>query len=338
MNGGEALLFGDINIDSFWPVVEFPKPGRDGIVDNVKFEVGGAILNSAVELDRLGMRVRLLGCVGEDIWAEQIFKELSKTHIALSSIQKVKNAITGINFTIVTPDGERTMFTHRGANVFLRPEMLDQSIFQNARILHMSGYALLEKPQSKSAWKAIELAKKYGFPISLDTGLEPVMKQPQDFHRLLKELTVCISGLEEMNLLLGTTTPEEGLEKLIEIGVCLAAIKLGKKGSLIATREHILYTPSFNVDTVDSTGAGDSFSAGVLYGWLNGFELEMTATLASALGALATTVYGAGFSLPSKDALVKFLCEETDYPAAFMAESAKQLVAHFRQSGKRIVE
>lgn len=332
MSTGEILLLGDINIDTFWPVSDFPVPGRDGLVDEVKFEIGGAVLNSAVLLDRLGMNTRLLGCIGRDRWADIILDTLVKSKINLSSVQVDHEAMTGINFTIVTPDGERTMFTHRGANVKQKPENLDESVFKKAAILHISGYALLESPQRDTVWKAVELAKHYNLPISLDTGLEPVIKRPEDFRILMKELTICVSGPEEIALLLGSHSPEEAADKLIALGIKLAAIKLGGKGSLIASKADSLATPCFEVETVDSTGAGDSFSAGILYGWLNGLNLEETATIASALGALATTVYGAGASLPDKNKIIQFFQEVNDIPASFMESSIRRLIEHLKSA------
>jgi len=329
MNAGEILLLGDVNIDSFWPVPEFPVPGRDGLVDKVRFEIGGAVLNTAAFLDRLGTTTRLLSCIGRDRWADNILDSLATTRIQTSSIQIEPEAMTGINFTIVTPDGERTMFTHRGANAHYAPSSLKEVDFKNAALLHISGYALLTPPQKDSVKRAVEIAKMYGVPISLDTGLEPVIKRPEDFRDLIRELTICISGLEEAKQLFGCKSPQEAADRFLNEGVKLAAIKLGSRGSLVAIKEKSVTMPCFNVETVDTTGAGDSFSAGVIYGWQHGFDLKGTATLASALGALATTVYGAGLSLPNKEAVIEFLQRMKQHNEDVVKESVEFLVDYF---------
>ncbi|MBM3136747.1 MAG: carbohydrate kinase family protein [Chloroflexi bacterium] len=326
MSAGEILLLGDVNIDSFWPVPEFPVPGRDGLVDEVRFEIGGAVFNTAIFLDRLGVSTRLLSCIGKDLWADSILDALKETKIQTSSIQIKPEAMTGINFTIVTTDGERTMFTHRGANAHYEPSSLKETDFENAALLHISGYALLTAPQKDSVWRSMEIAKQYGVPISLDSGLEPVIKRTEDFRRLFKELTICISGLEEAAQLFGCRTPQEAAERFMEEGVKLAAIKLGSEGSLLATKEKSIFMPCFMVETIDTTGAGDSFSAGVIYGWQQGFELLETATLASTLGALATTVYGAGFSLPRKETIIEFLKKGKHPNVDFMEKSVAFLI------------
>jgi len=333
MKQGEILLLGDINIDTAWPVSEFPIPGRDGLVDDVTMEIGGAVVNSAILLDRLGQQTSLLGCVGKDIWAERIMEKLSQTNINLSSVQTDPDAMTGLNFTIVTPDGERTMFTQRGANIHQKPQDMNEDAFTHASMLHISGYALLEAPQRDSVWRAVELAKKHKVPISLDTGLEPVIKNPEDFRKLLSELTVCISGPEEISVLLGSSSPEEAANRLISSGIQLAAIKLGGKGSIVANQREQIFCPAFPVKAIDSTGAGDSYSAGLLYGWVNNLSLSAYAVLASALGALAATTYGAGFSLPDKRALIGFL-QTTQIPSVPSVQNGiKELVNYFGKPG-----
>lgn len=307
MSGKEILMLGDINIDTVWPVSEFPTPGRDGLTETVKVEMGGAVVNSAIILDNLGQQTGLLACVGKDVWAEQMTRELAQTNINQKHVHVKPESTTGLTFIIVTPDGERTMFSYRGANTQLEIQDIGEDVFKDVGILHISGYALLEPPQKNAVWHAVELAKKNNVQICLDTGLEPAIQIPEDLRRLLGELTICISGPQEISILLGSTSPEEAADLLLSSGIQLAAIKLGEKGSFVADGKGRFFCPSFPVDAVDTTGAGDSFTAGLLYGWMHGLSLPASAVLASALGALAASVYGAGFSLPNKQHVVDFL-------------------------------
>jgi ribokinase len=303
----EILLLGDINIDTIWPLPEFPIPGRDGLVDDVKIEIGGAVVNSAIALDNLGQKTSLLGCVGVDVWAGWIEQELLRTRIDISHLQVSSKAATGLTFIIATSDGERTMFSHRGANIQLKGNEISNDDLKGASILHISGYALLKEPQRSAVWRAVEIAKSQNIPISLDTGLEPAIKDPEDLRRLLGELTICVSGPEEISALLGSKSTEDAAELLLSAGVQLTGIKLGKDGSYLADRNEQFYCPSFSVNAVDTTGAGDSYSAGLLYGWKKDLSLTAVGALAGALGALAASVYGAGFSLPGKQTIIDFL-------------------------------
>lgn len=327
MTGSRFLLLGDINIDTVWPVPEFPVPGRDGLVPQVSAEIGGAIVNSAFVLDHLSQNVSLLGCVGNDIWAEKVRQDLAATNIGQSTLAVKPDSATGLTFIIVTPDGERTMFSHRGANTLLDPLDIHEDLFEGTALLHLSGYALLQSPQKDAAWKAIEMAQKFHVPISLDTGLDPVVRNPADVRRLLSALTICITGPQEIAVLYENCTLDEAVGQMISQGVQRVAVTMGEKGCRVYGRNESITLPSFHVNAVDSTGAGDSFTAGFLYGWAHAMSLSASAVLASALGALAATVYGAGSSLPDKPALLEFLRAERTKGHVVQAGDLNEVIA-----------
>lgn len=326
MRDKKIVMLGDINIDTIWPVSEFPIPGHDGLVDDVKIEIGGAVVNSAIMLNNLQFPTTLLSRVGHDIWAEWIKRKLAGTLIDLTHLNHDEKIATGLTFVIVTDDGERTMFSHRGANVQFSSEDIDEQLIRNASILHISGYALMQKPQRNAVRCAVEIAKNNGVPISLDTGLEPALKIPECLRNLLSELTICISGPEEIAELLGSRSTEEAAELLITAGVKLAALKLGSKGSFLSNGREQFICPPFPVTAVDTTGAGDSFSAGILYSWAKGLSLPATAVLANALGALTASVYGAGFSVPDKKTVTEFLISQLKSSNLKLDEPINQVI------------
>ena len=307
MKSGEILLFGDVNIDTIWPVSEFPTPGRDAYAKSVSVGIGGAVVNIAIVLDKLGQQTGLLACVGKDIWAEKAAETLNKTGINQGYLRVKPESTTGLIFLIVTPDGERTMYSCRGANVQYEIADVDEDAFKNAGMLHISGYALVESPQKDAVWRAVEWANKYEVPISLDTGLDPAILNPKDLCRLLPELTICVTGPKETAELFNLSAPEEAAEHLLSLGVKLVAIKLGEKGSYVADGEEQYHCPPFHVNAVDTTGAGDSFTAGLIYGWSKEMSLPATAIMGNALGALAASVYGAGLALPGKQKALEFI-------------------------------
>jgi len=310
------MLLGDANIDTILPVEQFPVPGRDGLATSISVEVGGSVVNSAIMLHKLGQPSILFSSVGMDIWAEYIIRRLENTRIDSRYLKAKAGAATGLTFIIATPDGERTMFSYRGANTLLEKSDIDECAFHDARILHISGYALMSSPQKDAAWYAVSLAKQYGLEISLDTGLEPVIQNPHDLRALLPSLNLFISGRQGVVRLLDCDSPDQATDKLLEMGIRQVAIMMGRDGSFLANQNQRVAIPAFPVRSVDSTGAGDSYVAGLLYGRLRGLSLPVSATLASALGALAVTVYGAGFSLPDHEKLTSFLISLLSDPSA----------------------
>jgi len=305
---GRVLLLGDIDVDTIIPVPEYPVPGRDGLASAAHLRAGGGVVNSAVLLRRLGQPAALLACTGQDLWANSVLEPLRALGVDLDGVVQDPALTTGLTFIVVTPDGERTMFSYRGANVDFAPQHLRPASFDGAALLHIAGYALMANPQRAAAWRAVELARRWGVPVSLDTGLEPIIQAPDEFRRLLPEMDVCIVGLAEAGELFGAQTAADALESLFAAGVSLAVVKMGARGCALAGPDRQRCDiPAFRVEVVDTTGAGDAFCAGLLYGYLRGWDACLCGTLANACGALAAAVYGAGLELPGRADLLRFL-------------------------------
>jgi ribokinase len=227
-----------------------------------------------------------------------------------SSIQRDPARTTGLIFIPVTEDGERTMFSFRGANVHLRPEDLEKDLLEDVQLLHISGYNFLVSPQRETTQLAVARATARGIPISLDVGVEPAREAREELLELMPHLSLCVLGGEESRALIGTSAPQAVAADLLARGVQRVGYKLGAAGCLAAapTDEYLL--PGFEVDTVDTTGAGDAFCAGFIYGWVKALPLPAVGLLANAMGALATMVWGAGPALPGQPEAIALLQEQ----------------------------
>ncbi len=303
----EVVALGDINLDLIVKVAGLPQPGGEAMGERAVMSLGGSAANTAVALAALGVDVGLVACVGADPLGEMALEWLRAAGVDVSHVQRTPHAPTGFMFIPVTPDGERTIFGFRGANAHLRPEPLDLDYIRNARLLHLSGYALLTTPQREAALAALEAARDTGIPVSLDPGVCTAEEQRDGLLSVLPAVTVVMPGEYEARLLTGRAEPEAAVAKLLEWGVSLAALKLGRRGALLAHRDERMRLPAFPVDAVDSTGAGDAFNAGMLFGQLRGLSLGASGVLASALGALTAAREGAG--VPPSPAEVRDLLQ-----------------------------
>jgi len=249
-----------------------------------------------------------------------------QTGIDLQYVRCGAKAHSGVIFVAVTADGERSMYSYRGANLELAPEHLPLEAIQKAALLHLSGYGVLQAPHSQALWKAVELAEAAGVPISLDTGLDPALAAPQDMRRLIARCSVVVLGMREAQALFGVGTPQAALRAVYACGagMRLAALKLGKAGCALSDGKRYLECAPFAVKAVDATGAGDAFSAGLLFGWLRGWQMESIGDLANALGALATLSRGGGTSLPGRTELQAFLERKLDARAANLLTLLKE--------------
>jgi len=129
---------------------------------------------------------------------------------------------------VVTPDGERTILGHRGANVFTDPNQIGAEMLREARVFHLSGYALLAEPQRSAALLALEMACRYGLTVTLDPGMTVSQSALDEMQALLPVVDILLPNLAEAQALTGLTEPEACAGALLEAGVKVVALKLGQ--------------------------------------------------------------------------------------------------------------
>ena len=303
----KIVVLGDLCLDLFMQVPFYPEKGGDGIGQSWLKQSGGSASNTAVALAHLGYAPHFFTHTGDDLWAQQLLATLSQEGVNISNIVKEEQDSVGITFLAVTPDGERTMFTYRGANSRLQPNEITPEKMAGAAMLHLSGYACLTPPQSDTAWKAVEIASELGIGVSLDIGFDPARSLGEKLLKLLPEISLLVLGEADACVIAGTSSVAEAVQFLINHGVGLVALKLGEHGCQLTTRERQVEIPGFRVEVVDTTGAGDAFSAAMIYGRCQGWNLEEMGLFANAMGGLAATRWGAGTALPRLPEVTTFL-------------------------------
>lgn len=282
----QVIVLGDINLDIIAHIARYPQPGGDGLASRACLRPGGSAANTALTLAHCGIEAAIIGRVGVDALGTQLLADLQAGGVDVSLAQRDPDLPTGIMFIVVTPDGERTMFGFRGANVRTDPAGIPVTSFDHARHFHLSGYALLEPPQREAALCALELARNAGLSTSLDAGLEILIQQGNLVRALLPQVDLFFPNLDEAELLTGTRDPEAAAVRLRAQGVKVVALKLGGQGCLVAAADGVFAVPPFEVEVCDTTGAGDAFDAGVICGHLRGLNWRAAALLGNALGAL----------------------------------------------------
>jgi sugar/nucleoside kinase (ribokinase family) len=298
MTIGPVLVLGDVNVDVLLPIESYPEPGGDRHSDRIVLAAGGSAANCAIALAKWGSITHLLACVGEDAWAQVALQALESTGVSLSGLQHTQHSSTGMMFIPITPDGQRTLIGHRGANRQLRRQLIPAGLVQTCQALHLSGYAFEDGPQSEAAAAVLLAADDAGLFVSLDTAARPAYSARQRLVEILPLVSVLIVGEPEAISLSERDDIDDAVTALQAAGVERVAVKRGRRGASLHGPSGRFEWPAFKVPTVDTTGAGDAFSAGLLYGLLAGLDDSAAALLANACGALATTVWGAGAGMP----------------------------------------
>lgn len=310
MSSPDVIVVGDINVDILAPVDHYPLPGGHALAEELRVEGGGSAANTAVLLGLLGLEVTMLGRVGDDPLADWVLTGMEAAGVDVSTVRRDAGATTGLFCVAVTPDGERTMFGGRGANGRLSPDDIDAAVIETGRWLHLSGYQLLSESGRAALQKAADVARRAAISISLDVGIGPATGEWRAaVIEVAAGVDVLLPNQVEAELLTGETHPPDTVRRLKASGARTVVVKLGARGCYAAAGSEEWALPGFDVDVVDSTGAGDAFNAGFIAGQLVGFDLRASALLANALGGLATTAMGAGNAVLGPASVLPFLEE-----------------------------
>jgi ribokinase len=329
----EVVVLGDVNLDLIAHLPRFPNPGQDVLVNSVEVHCGGSAANTAAALSRLGLRARLIGRVGQEPMALMALNCLKGMGVLLGEVQSDPSHTTGMIYIIVTPDGERTMLSDRGANVLTNPDEIRDTPFRQARFFHLSGYALLVEPQRRAALRALDMAREYRLSTSLDPGLMLCETAPGDVLRLLPELDILMPTLAEAQALTGHSSPEACARDLERHCSTALAIKLGQDGCLLAADGGMVRLPAFAIQAQDTTGAGDAFDAGLIAGHLAGLDWVSAALLGNACGAVAASRVGAGDRPPDAGEVGALLAGHLAYPAFAQHHTSIELAMRFLAQG-----
>jgi len=302
----DAISLGDSAVDYIATVERHPPWGGDSQISVLERHAGGSAANFAVAMARLGFSSGFIGKVGSDEEGRFLRDDLKREGVDVSYLRR-EDGRTGTIFVIVDRNGQRTMLSFRGANVRLRPEEIPRQYVADSRLLHISGYSLVRPPQCDAALAAMRYAKEENVRISLDPSPLVHLAEGKVLAETLGLVDVLLPSEAEAKYLSRKKNLKDAGRTLLEKGASIVAVKLGSKGCLVMTKHEKIRVPSFNVKTIDTTGAGDAYNAAFLAGYLRGWPLRRSAEFANAAAALKTTKAGARNGLPRTDELEAYI-------------------------------
>ena len=251
---------------------------------------GGSACNTAVGVGRLGGKARFVGKCGRGRWGRLFRDDLIRQNVDPALF--TSPSPTGRVLSIITPDAQRSMFTFLGAASETRPDELKNGCFENAAVVHIEGY-LLFNPELMLA--AVQTARADGALISLDLASFTVVEESRD---LLEQIVsdyvdIVIANEDEARTFTGYVDPVQAVEALSE-KADIAVVKIGEQGSCIAHGGEVIRIDAVGDGrAVDTTGAGDLWASGFLYGLVKGYPLKTCGEIGSACGYEVCRVVGA---------------------------------------------
>lgn len=273
---------------------------------------GGAPANVAVALVRLGAKVSFIGKVGDDLFGKFLLNKLKEENVDITSTFSTKKARTAITFVSLDEKGDRSFefYIDPSADRFLKPEEIKEKVFEDNKIFHFGSISLIDEPARSATLKAIKLAKKNNNLVSYDPNLRlslwnSVKKAKKIIVSVLDKCDILKVSKEELKFITEKSDIESGI-KLIRNNYNIPYIFVtdGNKGSY-SYHSKLEYTEAYKVETVDTTGAGDAFVAGILYNFnkvekkrIDDEFIKKATQFANYLASQAVTHKGAMTSLP----------------------------------------
>ena len=293
----DAVAMGLNAVDHLIIAPRYPEFNTKVLYKSHRLAAGGQCASAMVALARLGLRARYIGKVGDDdIGRFQMDSIVSEGVTA--DVAVVAGAETQTAFIIVDEaSGERTILWNRDPAVATRPEEVDRAAVTSGRVLHLDGHDV------DAAIVAARYAREAGVPTVLD--IDNIYPNAES---LLPLIDFMISSSTFPARLTGESDLRTALRQLAEKnGSLVTGATLGADGALIYVRGEFIHSPAFAVDCRDTTGAGDAFHAGFIYGLLRGETVEETLRFANAVAALKCRAVGARTGLPTLDEATAFL-------------------------------
>ncbi len=254
---------------------------------------GGSAANTIVGICRLGMPGRLLSQVGRDESGSLYVSHIRQAGVEDRAFKFDPSEATGTCVSLVTPDSQRTLRTYLGASSTISPEQVVSADFGDCSCAHIEGYILHNEPY---AVRVFDAAREAGCMISLDLASPEVVRQTASLKEWIAEYVDIVLANEDEAAAYADTEHEMDALNILAENCAIAVVKLGPGGALIKHNGESVAVQARQVEAVDTTGAGDLWAAGFLYGLHRGWPAQRAGALGAALGAEVVQVMGA--SLP----------------------------------------
>lgn len=290
------LVIGSLNMDLSIDLAKMPVTGETILGRGIAYKAGGKGANQACAAGKLGGRVRMLGCVGQDEFGQKLVKSLSESGVETDYIKESRDLPTGTAVIYVDDNGDNSIVVIPGANMACDMEYLKEQDEQ----FHWCDYVVLQMEiPYEAVWYSVKRAKELGKTVILNPAPAPD-EIPEEILSLVDYLTPNETEIIALN---GKSKDDirEGAEKLLSRGVSNVIATLGDRGALLVNRYGETFYPARKVVSVDTTAAGDCFNGAMVAALAEGQSEAEAILFANIASSIAVTRKGAQESLPIRE-------------------------------------
>jgi 2-dehydro-3-deoxygluconokinase len=277
---------------------------------------GGDTSNCAIAAARQGARVGYLTALGGDAFGDSFVELWRREGVDSSMVRRRDDAHTGVYFVTHGPKGHVFSYLRAGSAASrMVPADLPEAYIQDAKVLHASGISqAISASACDTVFRAIEIARAAGVLVSFDTNLRqrlwPLPRARAIIQATAAQADILLPSLDDAVALMGLDDPDAVADHYLGRGVGIVALTLGKEGALVATAERRERLTPRRVESVDATGAGDTFDGSFLAEYLRTGDPFAAGRYANAAAALSTRGFGAVAPMPRRAEVEAFLAEQ----------------------------
>jgi ribokinase len=298
----DAVGFGALNVDKLFRVNRIAAAEQESFMTGFEEACGGSAANTMVGLARLGCRVGFVGKAAGDREGNMLVEEFRREGVDTEGIAVAKKGRSGTVMGFVDENGDRALYIDSGVNDQVELNEKIRRYVSQTRFLHLTSFVGEESFQTQK--KIVETIPE-DVRVSFDPGALYARKGLAALGSIVKRTFVSMPNAGELELLTGMADYRRGAEAMLEKGVKVVAVKLGSRGCYVTDGRQSHNVEAFKVKVVDTTGAGDAFCAGFLYGLIKHKSLEECGRIGNFVASRCTTKMGARAGLPTLKDLTK---------------------------------
>lgn len=297
----DVIGFGALNVDMLFKVERLAGAEEESFIEDYTEACGGSAANTIVGLARLGCRVGFIGKVADDREGKLQLDCFKTEGVNTDGVTVASKGKSGAVMGFVDRKGARALYINSGVNDNIEPREIRWEYVSQTNFLHLSSF-VGEKPFR--AQKKLLGSLPDNVKVSFDPGSVYAQKGFAAIEPLIRSSYVMMPNALELELLTGETEIPKGAAQLIDMGVQIVAVKLGEKGCYVTNGQEKKTIQPYKVKAVDTTGAGDAFNAGFLYGLLHDKPLTECGRIGNYVAAQSVTKMGARAGLPCEKELM----------------------------------
>ena len=296
MSRFDVIGFGALNVDKLFRVNRIAAAEEESFIEDYAEACGGSAANTIVGLARLGCKVGFIGKVSRDKEGALLLEDFCKEGVDTNGVIHAKHGKSGSVLGFVDKKGARALCIDPGVNDTIKFEEINMEYVSQARFLHLTSF--VGEKSFRTQKKLLETLQN-SVKVSFDPGVLYARRGLSSLEPIIKRAYVLMPNSIELELLTGKTDYCKGADFLVGRGVKIVAVKLGGDGCYVTDGRERHLIEAFRVKAVDTTGAGDAFCAGFLYGLLNGKSLYECGRLGNFVASRCVMKMGARAGLPS---------------------------------------